>query len=44
MKVTLTYIGGVALLAIKSSFNLISSFNLGYSSNLSAKPKNKQTK
>ena len=28
------YIGGVAVLAMSSSFNRISSFSLGYSSNL----------
>lgn len=34
----LRYIGGVAVRAINSSFNFISSLNLGYSSNLSARP------
>lgn len=32
------YIGGVAVSAIRSSFNLISSRSFGYSSNLSARP------
>lgn len=35
----MTYIGGVFDLAINSSFSLMSSLSLGYSSNLSAKPK-----
>lgn len=34
----LRYIGGVAVCAIRSSFNLINSLSLGYSSNLSASP------
>lgn len=38
-KATTTYIGGVFDLAINSSFSLMSSLSLGYSSNLSAKPK-----
>lgn len=37
-KSVLRYMGGVAVSAIKSSFNLINSRNFGYSSNLSAKP------